>query len=155
EVEAACVEARIPAAIVGNGKELPLNPQLRAREVFVQQPDEQWTRPRAPFRFHGVKDRKLAPPSAATDAWSPRATAADAEMVGERPLAGLRVVDFTAFWAGPFATAWLCAMGAEVIKIEAVQRPDGIRFNGLVPASENEQYYELSGLYQASNLGKR
>jgi crotonobetainyl-CoA:carnitine CoA-transferase CaiB-like acyl-CoA transferase len=153
--EAACVDARIPAAIVGNGKELPENPQLRARNVFVQQPGEQWIRPRAPFRFHGVKDRELVPPSTGTEPWAPRPQATETKAVGERPLAGLRVVDFTAFWAGPFATAGLCSMGADVVKVEAVQRPDGIRFNGLVPASENEQYYELSGLYQASNLGKR
>jgi crotonobetainyl-CoA:carnitine CoA-transferase CaiB-like acyl-CoA transferase len=155
EVEAACVAARIPAAIVGNGKELPQNEQLQARDVFVQQPAALWMRPRAPFRFHGVRDRALEPPITADAPWPARAHEPGAEAVGEQPLAGLRVVDFTAFWAGPFATAWLRAMGADVIKVEAVQRPDGIRFNGLVNPSDNEQYYELSGLYQASNLGKR
>ena len=35
DIVAACVDARVPAAIVGNGAELPRNEQLTAREVFV------------------------------------------------------------------------------------------------------------------------
>ena len=64
EVVAACVEARVPATIVGNGAELPRNDQLAARDVFVRQPGESWIRPRAPFRFHGIADRELAAPAA-------------------------------------------------------------------------------------------
>jgi crotonobetainyl-CoA:carnitine CoA-transferase CaiB-like acyl-CoA transferase len=155
EIVDACVAARVPAAIVGNGAELPRNVQLAAREVFVQQPGESWIRPRAPFRFHGCGERALAAPTQADGAAWPRRTTATGQPIGDRPLAGLKVVDFTAFWAGPFATAWLCAMGADVIKVEAVQRPDGIRFNGMVTARKDPQYYELSALYHASNLGKR
>ena len=62
EVVAACVAARVPATIVGNGAELPRFEQLVARDVFVPQPGETWIRPRAPFRFHGVPDRALRLP---------------------------------------------------------------------------------------------
>jgi crotonobetainyl-CoA:carnitine CoA-transferase CaiB-like acyl-CoA transferase len=65
------------------------------------------------------------------------------------------VLDFTAFWAGPFATAWLCALGADVIKVEAIQRPDGIRFSAAVRPQRDPQFFEKSGLYHAVNLGKR
>ena len=73
EVVAACVAARVPATIVGNGAELPRFEQLVARDVFVPQPDETWIRPRAPFRFHGVPDRALSAPAAAATPWPARA----------------------------------------------------------------------------------
>ena len=183
EIVAACVDARVPAAIVGNGAELPRNEQLAARDVFVPQPGESWIRPRAPFRFHGVADRELVAPVEATGDWAarpasqwsatapipgarvpgarvpgahvPGADVPGAHVPGERPLAGIRVLDFTAFWAGPFATAWLSSMGADVVKVEAVQRPDGIRFSAAVRPHDDPEFYEKSALFHACNLAKR
>jgi crotonobetainyl-CoA:carnitine CoA-transferase CaiB-like acyl-CoA transferase len=155
EIVDACVAARVPAAIVGNGAELPRNEQLAARNTFVPQPGEEWIRPRAPFRLHGTGDRELVAPEPAVDPWMPLHRAPAANPPGDRPLAGLRVLDFTAFWAGPFATAWLAAMGADVIKVEAVQRPDGIRFSATVKPQDDPAWYEQSGLFLASNCNKR
>ncbi|CAN7567985.1 CoA transferase [Phenylobacterium sp. LjRoot219] len=44
-----------------------------------------------------------------------------------KPLAGLRIADFTIHNAGPFCTHMLSQLGAEVIKIESALRPDAFR----------------------------
>jgi crotonobetainyl-CoA:carnitine CoA-transferase CaiB-like acyl-CoA transferase len=68
------------------------------------------------------------------------------------PFAGLRVVDLTAFWAGPMATTVLADLGADVIKIESIQRPDGMRFAG---ALRNDVLWEWSPIFHGANPGKR
>ena len=44
-----------------------------------------------------------------------------------RPVDGLRVVDFSALWAGPLCAHILGSAGARVIKVETPTRPDGSR----------------------------
>ena len=43
------------------------------------------------------------------------------------PFEGLRVADFTAFWAGPIVGHYLAMLGADVVHVESVKRPDGMR----------------------------
>jgi len=166
ELDTICYAARVPVAVVGNGELLPRFAHLAEREVFVRQPGAAFSRPRAPWRFHGLDDRVLTPaprvgehvdhrPWLATDRPARASTAWSSTPRLPPPLAGIRVLDFTAFWAGPFATAWLAAMGAEVIKVESVQRPDGIRFSGMVRSHQEPRYYEMSALFHAVNLNKR
>jgi len=50
---------------------------------------------------------------------------------GSRPLAGLRVLDFSHAAAAPFATMFLGDLGAEVIKLEKVRVGDGARSMGV------------------------
>lgn len=52
------------------------------------------------------------------------AQALTAVKAGDKPLAGMRITDFTLHAAGPFATHFLSLLGAEPIKIESMQRLD-------------------------------
>jgi crotonobetainyl-CoA:carnitine CoA-transferase CaiB-like acyl-CoA transferase len=75
-------------------------------------------------------------------------------MTDVMPFADLRVLDLGTFWAGPFAGCYLGAFGADVIKVESVRRPDAFRYNTAFP-QQGEDWYERSGLFQATNLNKR
>lgn len=67
------------------------------------------------------------------------------------PLAGIRVVDFTHFIAGPLATMILADMGAEVIKIEAIGQGDAYRY--YPPAHPDDA--TLGGPYLWCNRNKQ
>ncbi len=155
---------RIPVAPVGNGRTLPDVDHLVARGVYTKAAGG-FLQPRVPYRLHAraadpQPTRPFGPaPALDADGATVRASAAehDAESaVGapapELPLAGLRIVDLTAFWAGPFATCYLADLGADVVKIESIQRPDGMRFAGAVP---KEKLWEWSPVFAGANPGKR
>ena len=85
--------------------------------------------------------------------WQPRESAAHTT-AAELPLAGVRIVDLTAFWAGPAATHSLAAFGADVIKIESIQRPDGIRYSGGM-RTDVDDWWEYGWVFHAMNTNKR
>ena len=46
----------------------------------------------------------------------------------QRALSGLKVLDFTTLWPGPLATLILADLGAQVLRVEAPDRPDLLRY---------------------------
>lgn len=59
----------------------------------------------------------------------------------ERPFEGLKVIDFTWVYAGPFATRMLAYYGATVVRLESQTRPDQVRSSGLarVPGDDGPE----------------
>jgi len=68
------------------------------------------------------------------------------------PLEGIRIVDFTAYWAGPLPSAIMADLGAEVIKVESIQRPDLFRI--VAVSGHPMEVYELSPPFNATNRNK-
>jgi len=78
---------------------------------------------------------------------------ADADATAELPLRGLRVLDMTAFWAGPSCTHPLAMLGAEVVHVESTSRVDGTRMLG-APMTE-DQWCERSPIFSGINTNKK
>ena len=73
------------------------------------------------------------------------------------PLEGLRVIDATTSWAGAYTTNVMGTFGAEVIKIEAIQRLDIWRAAGVHlvnPPPPSNQAFEWSPPWNAVNTNK-
>ncbi len=74
------------------------------------------------------------------------------------PLDGLRVVDFTHAWLGPYASSLLNDLGAEVIKVEGPKRPDLWRYDAGGPmrvAAPDAHPLNVRPNFNMANRGKR
>jgi crotonobetainyl-CoA:carnitine CoA-transferase CaiB-like acyl-CoA transferase len=152
---------RVPATPVNDGATVLDCPQYVERRFFVDAGGADWSfrRPGAPFRLSKTPalaprpaprlGSRAFPAGASSDRVIARATA-DPSI----PFADINVLDLTTFWAGAYLTCYLGAFGAEIVKVESIQRPDGFRYSGAWP-HEGDRWYERSGMWQATNLNKR
>jgi crotonobetainyl-CoA:carnitine CoA-transferase CaiB-like acyl-CoA transferase len=155
---------RIPVAEVGNGETLPRFDHLVEGGWFTRNPAG-FVQPSVPYRLGGgAAPRPLTPaPGVGRDterhrarvgtAEHPTADTSRATAAIPLPLAGVRVIDLTAFWAGPIIGYACGVLGAEVIHVESTKRPDGIRLNTTRPLSE-PQWWEWCPMFQGSNTNK-
>jgi crotonobetainyl-CoA:carnitine CoA-transferase CaiB-like acyl-CoA transferase len=157
---------RIPVAPICNGETVQAHEQLAARGVFGPDAEGRFVQPRRPYR---LDDADPPPPrpaprlgasseAAAFSSERPaRGGASPPEPVGagdRLPLEGLRILDMTAWWAGPAATHLLASFGAEVIHVESAGRPDGMRMVGGMMAAHYERWWEASTHFLQANSNK-
>ncbi|MEO5898643.1 MAG: CoA transferase [Ilumatobacteraceae bacterium] len=180
---AACQREGVAAARIQDAKDLLAWPHLRARNYFTPvefaaRPGTEVIAPTPPWRFAitpSPEAPRVSPALGADEAclvaeWQPRpsdrafrdpahgdAAHGDAAhgdpAVGPRPLAGLRVIDMTWVWAGPFCATQLAHLGADVIKFESTSRIDVTRRLG--PFAGDEIGINRSGYFNQYNQGKR
>ncbi|HLZ68513.1 MAG TPA: CoA transferase [Dehalococcoidia bacterium] len=71
------------------------------------------------------------------------------------PLAGVRIIDLTMVWAGPYGTRLLADAGADVIKIEGVTRPDSIRTSGAAALAGVDRAFDRIAYFNEYGRNKR
>jgi crotonobetainyl-CoA:carnitine CoA-transferase CaiB-like acyl-CoA transferase len=163
EITGLAAAFRIPSAPVSSGESVTGLEHLRERGVFRRAPGEEFLQPAGPYRLSPdvLVPARPAPRAGQHSAtWRDTAAAARPRPCGsaaggdQLPYAGLRVLDLTAFWAGPSATHVLAMLGAEVIHVESTTRPDGARMIAGIAVTE-DQWWEKCPVFRALNTNKK
>ena len=159
EIRELATAFRIPNAPVANGSNIEHLDHYVERGSFVINPRDGFTQPAPPYR---MSPAMLAHPEPAprlgehTDAYRrrPPKEGPPTVRVDALPLAGVRVIDMTTFWAGPSCTHMMAMLGADVIHVESSRHPDGTRLIAGIPASV-DRWWEQSPIFSGLNTDKR
>ena len=114
-----------------------------APALLIDDERPQYHRPAPRLGEHNAEMRTAAPQPV------PPATA-----LPSRPLEGVRVLDLTWVWAGPFGSMNLAHLGADVIRVESSVRPDLYRRGPAAPEGV-EPTLNTNGMFNQWNQGKR
>lgn len=157
EIVEQAVELRVPVAPVCDGAGVVELDMVRARGILVDDPTGTFKMPRRPFLIDDEPPAAPLPAPAlgAHDAEPPPRRAPRPAPSGRNapPLAGLKVVDLTAWWAGPTASHIFSTLGAEVVHVEAIQRMDGVRLTGGMLLGR-EGWWECATFFLQANANK-
>lgn len=173
-----CQQQRIPAAPIYQMADIFRDPHLRERSFFSLLPlrdrarrvemasmpfkasDMKWRLERPAPRL-GEDNTQLLPqgapaatrPGRRLSSSGPQAQASSHVESRNGPLSGIRVLDFSWVWQGPFCTLQLSHLGAEVIRIESAKKPE---INRLIPPfAEAKAGVNRAGSFNQWNQGKR
>ncbi|HYR79265.1 MAG TPA: CoA transferase, partial [Candidatus Dormibacteraeota bacterium] len=159
----------VPCFPVHTPAEVASNEQYEARRFFVDSAGGQVRMPGAPCKFTrtpwriergaprlGEHNQKIfcerTKPGAESGGARKTAAKTTDSPVAKLPLAGIRIADFGWIYAVPHATAWLGALGADVIRIETTLAPDLVRF---LTGTEGVVGINRSGVFHAINTSRR
>ena len=159
---------RVPLGLVPTLADIPLLPPHQDRGFFapIDIDGRQIEIPAAPFSADTVRLRPTRPPhlgehndellaqaeaEAEAKPSTPEMAPQPPPTNNPPPLAGLRIVDLSMFMSGPMVTQICADAGAEVIKVESVQRIDGWRGGG----RGEDQPWERSPVFNWINRNKR
>lgn len=164
-------DERIPIAPLNTAKDVFNDPHLRERGIFVRFPVEDDSdpgilAPGMPFKPSNFNDfkparaprlgehnRKVFEEAAAPARRQVERASAAANPGPTPPLAGVRVLDFTWVWAGPYCTLQLAHLGADVMRVETTKRPCINRI--IPPFADGQAGINRAGSFNQWNQGKR
>ncbi len=153
-------ELRVPAARVNDGRSVLAEEQLVARDFYATDPPTGVRSPRPHYLRNGQRPATGGPAPALgaddpADALCASGADVDRPPTGALPLEGVKVLDLTAWWAGPAVAQLLAAMGADAIHVESLTHLDPMRLASAIMFMGRDRWWEFSGFHLRSTPTRR